>query len=246
MRLRFNLSVQDLAYRFNISKSTVSRTFKTVIAVMFDCMHPLLMWPDMDSLRLTMPMVFRRHYGLRVVVIIDCFEVFCDKPSGYAPNAQTWSSYKHHNTIRFLIGVTPQGTVSFLSRAWGGRASDKFITDHCSLLDKLLPGNLVLADRGFDIETSVGLMCAEVKIPVFTKGRCQLSLREVETIRKLANVRIHVERMIGLVRNKYTILQGILPIDYLKTESNEGSLINIIATVCCALVNICDPIVPFD
>ena len=35
MRLRLNLSVQDLAYRFNISKSTVSRTFKTVIAVMF-------------------------------------------------------------------------------------------------------------------------------------------------------------------------------------------------------------------
>ena len=63
---------------------------------------------------------------------------------------------------------------------------------------------------------------------------------------KVANVRIHVERVIGLVRNKYTILQGILPIDYLKTESNEGSVINIVDTVCCVLVNICDPIVPFD
>jgi hypothetical protein len=108
--------------------------------------------------------------------------------------------------------------VSFLSRAWGGRASDKFITDHCTLLDKLLPGDLVLADRGFDIETSVGLMCAEVKMPAFTKGRCQLCPREVETTRKLASVRIHVERVIGLVRSKYTILQAILPIDYLKTE----------------------------
>ena len=231
MRLRLNLSIQDLAYRFNVSKSTVSRTFKTVIAIMYDRMHPLVMWPDRESLRYTMPMVFRRHFGLRVAVIIDCFEVFCEKPSGYAPRAQTWSSYKLHNTVKFLIGITPQGTVSFLSRAWGGRASDKFITDHCSLLDKLLPGDLVLADRGFDIDTSVGLMCAEVKIPAFTKGRKQLSPREVESTRKLANVRIHVERVIGLVRNKYTILQGILPIDYLKTDSNEGSLINIIATV---------------
>ena len=145
--------------------------------------------------------------------------MFCEKPSGYAPRAQTWSSYEHHNTIILLIGVTPQRTVSFLSRAWGGRASDKFITDHCTLLDKLLPGDLVLADRGFDIETSVGLMCAEVKIPAFTKCRCQLSPREVETTRKLATIRIHVERVIGLVRNKYTILQGILPIDYLNTES---------------------------
>ena len=87
---------------------------------------------------------------------------------------------KHHNTVKFLIGVTPQGTVSFLSHAWGGRASDKFFKDHCSLLEKLLPGDMVLADRGFDIDTSVGLMCAEIKIPAFTKGRLQLSPREVE------------------------------------------------------------------
>ena len=79
MRLRLNLSVQDLAYRLNNSKSTVSRTFKTVNAVMFDRMHPLLMWPDRDSLRLTMPMVYRRHFGSRVAVIINCFEVFCAK-----------------------------------------------------------------------------------------------------------------------------------------------------------------------
>ena len=112
MRLRLNLSVQDLAYRVNISKSTVSRTFKTVIAVIFDHMHPLPMWPDRDSMRLTMPMVFRRHFHLRVAVIIDCVEVFCEKRSRYAPRAQTWCSYKHHNTIKLLIGVTPQGTVS--------------------------------------------------------------------------------------------------------------------------------------
>ena len=67
-----------------------------------------------------------------------------------------------------------EGNCVFPVTAWGGRASDKFITDHCTLLDKLLPGDLVLADRGFDIETSVGLMCAEVKMPAFTKGRCQL------------------------------------------------------------------------
>ena len=75
MRLRLNLSVQDLAYRFNILKSTVSRTFKIVIGVMYDRMHPLVMWPDRDSLRYTMPIVFRVHFGVRVAVIIDCFEV---------------------------------------------------------------------------------------------------------------------------------------------------------------------------
>ncbi len=40
------------------------------------------------------------------------------------------------------------------------------------LLNKLLPGDLVLADRGFDIRGSVRLVCAEVKIPAFTIPVC--------------------------------------------------------------------------
>ena len=64
-----------------------------------------------------------------------------------------------------------------------------------------------MADRGFDIQDSVGLMCAEVKIPAFPKGRCQLDARDVESTRKIAHLLIHVERVIGTVRNKYTICQ---------------------------------------
>ena len=64
----------------------------------------------------------------------------------------------------------------------------------------------MLADRGFDIRESVGVMCAEVHIQAFTKGKKQLSTKEVESTRKIANVRIHVERVIGSVRQKYTIL----------------------------------------
>ena len=183
---------------------------------------------------------------MKVATIIDCFEVFIERPSNLLARASTWSSYKHHNTVKFLIGITPQGTVSFLSEAWGGRASDKYITENSGFLNKLLPGDIVLADRGFNIEESVGLMCAELKIPAFTKGKAQLSPMEVETTRKIAHVRIHVERVIGLVRNKYTILQGPLPLDFLCSEGNDIPVVDKIATVCCALVNMCDSVVPFD
>ena len=162
-------------------------------------------------------------------------------------DAQTWPSYKHHNTAEFLIGIIPQGTASFISNGWGGRASVKFITEHCGLLNKLLPGDLVLAGRGFDIEDSVGLYAAGLQISSFTKGKPQPSALDIETTRSLANVRIHVERVIGTIRQKYAILgHSVIPIHYLMADGNESSLLDKIAVVCCALTNCCKSVIVSD
>jgi hypothetical protein len=66
--------------------------------------------------------------------------------------AETWSNYKHHNTVKYLIGIIPQGAISFLLCGYGGCMSDKHLTENCGLLNKLLPGDIVLADRGFSID----------------------------------------------------------------------------------------------
>ena len=52
--------------------------------------------------------------------------------------------------------------------------SDKNLTENCGLLNKLLPGDTVLVDRGFDIKDSVGLFCATVTLPAYTRGKKQL------------------------------------------------------------------------
>ena len=79
----------------------------------------LIKWPDRENLRKTMPLVFKQNFGNKVAVIIDCFEVFIDRSSSLIARAMTWSNYKHHNTVKFLIGITPQGVISFISKAWG-------------------------------------------------------------------------------------------------------------------------------
>ena len=64
----------------------------------------------------------------------------------------------------------------------------------------MLPGDIVLADHGFDIEEVVAMDGAKLKIPAFTRGKKQLSRQEIETTRHIANVRIHVECVICLLR----------------------------------------------
>ena len=122
-----------------------------------------------------MPMVFRKHYP-QCVVIIDCFKIFLDRPANLLARAQTYSSYKHHNTVKYLIGITPQGD-SKLHFRWLGRKNkcDKNLTEHCSLLDNVVPGDTIVVDRGFDISDSVGFRCSKLELPAFTKGRAQLS-----------------------------------------------------------------------
>jgi len=159
-----------------------------------------------------MPMDFRKNFK-QCATIIDCFEVFMERPTNLKARAQTWSNYKHHNTAKFLIGIAPQGAITFISKGWGGRASDVYITENCGILDNLVAGDLILADRGFNIHVSASLYCAEVKLPPFTKGKKQLSKAQVDFSRQLSRVRIHVERVIGVVRQKYTILQSTLPIN---------------------------------
>ena len=49
--------------------------------------------------------------------------------------------------------------------------SDKYLTESCGILQHLIPGDVVLADRGFNISDSVGMMQAKLHIPAFTKGK---------------------------------------------------------------------------
>ncbi|XP_070390159.1 uncharacterized protein [Dermacentor albipictus] len=247
IRLRLGVPVQDLAYRFCVSQATVTRILERWLDVMHIRLSKLVEWPDREELQLTMSMCFRRAFGTTVAVIIDCFEVFLERPSSVLPRCQTWSRYKHHNTVKYLIGIAPQGSITYISKGWGRRTSDKLLTERCGIQNNLQPGDTVLADRGFTIADAVGIHCAQLEVRAFTKGERQLTAWEVEKTRKIANVRIHVKRVIGLLRRKYAILSSIIPIELVMVRSGDtAAQLEKIVTVCAALTNLCKSVVPFQ
>ena len=73
-----------------------------------------------------------------------------------------WSYYRNNNTVKYLIGITPQGTICFISKGWGGR---------------IIYGDTVMAYRGFNIAETVATHGARLEIPSFTKGKEQKKLK---------------------------------------------------------------------
>ena len=123
------------------------------------------------------------------------------------------------------------------------------MTENCCLLNNIVPGDLVMADLGLTTEESLIFYQAQLTIPAFTKGKSQLDPFDFEKTQCMANVRIHVERAIGLLKQKYSSLQSILPVDYLMCshKSAEGyPVVDRMKRVCSALTNLSPPIVTFD
>jgi hypothetical protein len=132
----------------------------------------------------------------------------------------------------FIAGITPWGYISFVSKAYGGRASDTYITTNSGILNLLEPGDEVLADKGFPT-----LKCDNVVTVIPPRGRRgqQYSEEDKVNCRKIASVRIHVERSIQRLK-LYKILSHQLQHSLLKS-------INKIIFVCCVLANLGTPII---
>ena len=195
-----------LSMRFQVSKTTVSRIFLDMLEVLYVYLKPLINWPERPELQISMPQCFIDSFGKKIAVVIDCFELYIDQPKNLTARNQTWSSHRHHHTAKYLIGITAQGSICFISEGWGGRSNDQHITENSNFLRKINHDDKVMADKGFNISETLRTYGAQFVIPSFTRGKKQLNLEYVELTRRIANDRIHVERVIGSIKQIFFIL----------------------------------------
>lgn len=93
--------------------------------------------------------------------------MFIQRPFSLKARAQTYNSYKSHNTANVVVAIAPSSYIIFISHSYGGRASDIFITKSCGFLNVLRPGDKVIADRGFTIGEDLFVRKVKLNIPAF-------------------------------------------------------------------------------
>ena len=147
VRLRLGLMGRQLADIFSVSQSQLCRIFTTWVCFLATVLKEVLvLWPSQEEVKRNLPRSFSKYPNTRV--IIDCTEMYIEKPTSPYAQRATWSEYKGHNTIKALVGITPSGYFSFLSKFWTGSTSDTVdtynlisyihVNVHCTLYTRII------------------------------------------------------------------------------------------------------------
>lgn len=206
MKLRHNLKHLDLSVRFNCCMGLVSNIVLTWIHVFHKVLYETIMStiPSLEKNKMCRPEVFSEFPNCRM--IIDCTEIGVVIPLEMDKQKDTYSNYKHKNTLKGLVGIAPNGILTYCSSLYPGSVSDKELVKHCGILEIFNPGDMILADKGFLIQDLLPPK-VHLNIPPFLSTP-QFTPNQNERTLNIARARIHVERAIGRIKT-FEILQKI-------------------------------------
>ena len=89
--------------------------------------------PTLEKNKCSMPNSFGDISNCRI--ILDCTEFFIETPRKDLDAAScSFNNYKHQLTAKYLVGVAPNGAITFVSNVYPGSTSDKMVTHHNSVI----------------------------------------------------------------------------------------------------------------
>ena len=168
----------------------------------------MVVWPPKESVKESLPEIFLRPGYGKCRVTIDCAKVLIERPKSLSTQAAIWSDYKHHNTFKCLVGITPTGFILFLSSCYGARASNKFSTKDSGFYDLLERDDEIMADRGLQIRED--LLLYFCRLVVSPDARVKNTMTKPD-VKKTKEVAINVEGAINSIIF-LRILKGTIPV----------------------------------
>lgn len=195
MYLSLGQQLRDLAERFGIHRSTVSRIIATWTNFLYHLLGSKRLWLPREVVKAHLPPEFSAFPDTQVV--LDCTEIYCQTPSDLLLQSEVFSTYKSHATLKAMIGMAPHGAITFVSALYAGSMSDREIFKQSGIIRVLEPDMAIMVDKGFLVDN---LTPYKVYRPAFLSGKKQMSPEDVLQTQSVARVRVHVERCIRRVK----------------------------------------------
>jgi hypothetical protein len=126
------------------------------------------------------------------------------------------SEYKQRYTVKLLVGMSPCGTIVYISEALPGSITDNSIVRVSRVMDFLEQGDGLLADRGFKIWSLALRNKVRLIIPACSfsqgkgKGTVPMTAQEAHNTYEIAHLRVHVERAMSEIKGGWRILHSPL------------------------------------
>ena len=151
--------------------------------------------------------------------IIDSTEFYIEKPGRNSSQRSTFSSYKSRNTFKLLISVSPIPHILFPTYTVE-IFSDKELTEECGFVKQLNGGDVIMADKGFNVQDLFALKHVRLLAPpIMAKGK--VSSKTTTMTSRIATARANVELMI----RKSTCLVNLNPIIVNEDDANAVQMI---------------------
>ncbi|KAK7939005.1 hypothetical protein WMY93_002331 [Mugilogobius chulae] len=224
MYLSVGLYPQDLAERFGIHRTTVSRIIATWTNFLYELLGKKRLWLPQEVVQANLPPEFAAFPDTQVV--LDCTEIYCQTPSDLLLQSEVYSTYKSHSTLKAMIGIAPHGAITFISSLYAGSTSDREIFKQSGIANLLKPDMAIMVDKGFLVDN---VAPCKVYRPAFLSKKSQMSATDVLQTQSIARLRIHVERCIRRVKEN-KLFDRVIPVSVC---GNIDSLFSL----ACMLVN---------
>ncbi|XP_052131100.1 uncharacterized protein LOC113217046 [Frankliniella occidentalis] len=236
LRLRRGVPIVDLSHLFGIgvgSACAICYTWTRVMSLQFQrFQRDLFVTCEVQD---TDPNpLFEKFPNLRVIV--DATEFKIQRPFHFQMQSNTYSEYKGANTLKYVIGISRSGAISFVSKGYEGSCSDKHMIRECGFLDLLQEDDGVMVDRGFDIEPELNKIKCHLYMPPFKGKRKHVTAREEMKSKAITSVRAFVEIANSRIRD-FRLIRGVIPMKLLPVMDD-------LVLIACMLTNMGEVYVP--
>lgn len=110
MRLRLGFLYGDLARRFETSVTRIGDIVRNMLGILKKIMNYIVVWLPKSHIKSSMPASFVEGGYSKMTCIFDCTEILLRRPRKLIARAQTFSSYKANNTVKFFTVIAPMAS----------------------------------------------------------------------------------------------------------------------------------------